>query len=343
MTEHHDDVDAASEEQQPAGIQPGEALKRERESHDLTLGQVAMSLHVAEAMLAALERDEYASLGAPVFVKGHIRNYAKLLDMEAAPLVAAYEASQHPSEPGLVKRSAEGPSMAPGVGLGWLRVVGGILLLVLLIGSAGWWYYNHDAMPAESQEDISQGMLPAVDRLEEPAVAADVAGAEPAGGDSEPVSGSPAGPDKDPETVSPAEDADANALGRETGRQPAANSRQLSSNNASTVERPSESNTADNVAPAVTEQQAEADGVQRTIELAFDEECWVEIYDSNGKALLYDLQTAGSRRVVTAEGAVRIFLGNAPAVSIMVDGEEFDLADYTRRDNTARFGIPTSR
>ena len=244
--------------------------------------------------------------------------------------------------------------MAPGVGLGWLRVVGGILLVVLLIGLAGWWYYNNDAMPTDASADI----------LPEEISVADMPGGLQAGGD---MATTPAEQDRvvasrdglaDTSRSQAEEPADAVAEageGQALSQQPTAQQPSLpaavpprSQSATSTAESREAGAVTANASPddeSLPESTTEgaADGVQRTIELAFSEECWVEVYDSNGRALLYDLQTANSRRVVTAQGPVRVFLGNAPAVSIKVDGEAFALSDFTRRDNTARFGIPTSR
>src|SRR5690606_11759211 len=76
-----------------AGDNPGKLLRLERERRGLTIAQVAGELHMDSGVTRALEAGDFASLGAPIFVKGHLRNYAKLLGMDGEKIVHAYEAS----------------------------------------------------------------------------------------------------------------------------------------------------------------------------------------------------------------------------------------------------------
>ena len=85
---------------------PGARLKREREARGLTEQQAAESLNLDPTVVAALEANDFAALGAPVFVKGHLRRYASLLGLSEDEIVGAYERSkQHVDEPSLVPRA----------------------------------------------------------------------------------------------------------------------------------------------------------------------------------------------------------------------------------------------
>ena len=59
---------------------------------------------------------------------------------------------------------------------------------------------------------------------------------------------------------------------------------------------------------------------QVTLQLRFAADSWVEIFDGSGKAVLYDLCKAGSERTITAAPPLSVTLGNAPAVTISVNG-----------------------
>lgn len=73
----------------------GAHLKRTREAAGLSLGDVAGRLKTPVRVLIALEEDNWAALGARIFVLGHLRSYARLLGesvpegVEAAMLPAA--------------------------------------------------------------------------------------------------------------------------------------------------------------------------------------------------------------------------------------------------------------
>jgi cytoskeleton protein RodZ len=70
----------------------GQLLRTARERLGLSIVQAAERLHVDAAVIEALEEGRFASLGAPVFVRGHLRRYADLLGEPDAPLQAQYTA-----------------------------------------------------------------------------------------------------------------------------------------------------------------------------------------------------------------------------------------------------------
>jgi len=73
---------------------PGGRLRLAREARGLQLNQAAAALHLEPTVLRALEADDYQALGPRVFVQGYLRNYAALLNLPAAELLAEYERAQ---------------------------------------------------------------------------------------------------------------------------------------------------------------------------------------------------------------------------------------------------------
>jgi cytoskeleton protein RodZ len=73
-------------ETKPAG--PGAQLAAYRQERGLTIEQVASQLNLAPRQIQALENDNYAALPGLVIARGFVRTYAKLLKVDAAPLVA---------------------------------------------------------------------------------------------------------------------------------------------------------------------------------------------------------------------------------------------------------------
>lgn len=87
---------------------PGSRLRRQREQAGLTAQQVADQLNLDAVVVDALDRNDYSTLGAPVFVRGHIRRYATLVGADAAEVLAAYDRSRSgPGQPTLIPRSRE--------------------------------------------------------------------------------------------------------------------------------------------------------------------------------------------------------------------------------------------
>ncbi|MFB9245492.1 DUF4115 domain-containing protein [Massilia antarctica] len=67
---------------------PGKTLAAQREAMGWTVEQVADQLKMAVRQVAALEAGDYANLPGPAVVRGFVRAYAKVVKLDAAPLVA---------------------------------------------------------------------------------------------------------------------------------------------------------------------------------------------------------------------------------------------------------------
>ncbi len=63
-------------------VGPGARLATARETLGMSLGDVARQLKLAVKQIEALERDDYDAFPSPVFVRGFLRNYARLLQLD---------------------------------------------------------------------------------------------------------------------------------------------------------------------------------------------------------------------------------------------------------------------
>ena len=69
----------------------GAELRRAREQAGMTLEQASSDSRMPVRVLVALEAGEWTKLGAPVFVRGQLRSYAKLLGINADAFLADAE------------------------------------------------------------------------------------------------------------------------------------------------------------------------------------------------------------------------------------------------------------
>ena len=91
------EVDAAAGAAADAvDLRPGRALADARATRNLTVAEVAQQLRLSTTQVEALESEAYERLPGPVFVRGFVRNYARLLGLDAAALVAAINPLQVP-------------------------------------------------------------------------------------------------------------------------------------------------------------------------------------------------------------------------------------------------------
>jgi cytoskeleton protein RodZ len=112
----------------------GERLRSARKARALTLQQAAFTLRLEESVLRALEDERYEVLGAAVFVRGHLKAYAKLLGLSEEAILTAYRNSDPSSDsPPKVTRQLEKPiTTTPGT-VTILAAVGFVILAVLLV------------------------------------------------------------------------------------------------------------------------------------------------------------------------------------------------------------------
>ncbi len=87
-----------------------------------------------------------------------------------------------------------------------------------------------------------------------------------------------------------------------------------------------------------SEEEALAQRVGHVLVLDFNDTCWVDIRDSDGKRLAYKSYAGGEQLEVQSELPITVFLGKADAVTAKVNGDDFDLAPH-REGVFARFSI----
>ena len=83
-------IDEAPQAPAEKKIGPGARLREAREIRKLTVEGAASQMHIDPNLLRALEEDDYDKFAAPIFVTGHLRAYARLLDLVPEPLIDAY-------------------------------------------------------------------------------------------------------------------------------------------------------------------------------------------------------------------------------------------------------------
>lgn len=123
---------------------PGTILMDEREKKGLDTEYVAGKLHLRVKVIELLEADDYANLPEPVFVKGYIRAYAKLLDIDPNPLLEKFSATvktENRQERTLWQGQREHRS-----GVHMLRWVTLASFVVVVVAVGIWWHKAKDVL-----------------------------------------------------------------------------------------------------------------------------------------------------------------------------------------------------
>ncbi len=68
----------------------GQRFRTAREARGLSLPEVAEQVRIRAVYLAAIEDENWNAIGAPVYVRGFLRTYARFLGLDAEEVVAAF-------------------------------------------------------------------------------------------------------------------------------------------------------------------------------------------------------------------------------------------------------------
>ena len=112
----------------------GARLRSARERRRLTILQAAERLHVDPDILEALEAEDFAALGAPVYAKGHLRHYAELVGESPEALFELYAQGTRAPPPDLTRvpkpiADDAGRLVAPAV----------IVVIGFAVAGTAWW------------------------------------------------------------------------------------------------------------------------------------------------------------------------------------------------------------
>lgn len=280
----------------------GRRLAAARESLGLSVADVARQIKLSVQQVEALEADDLARLPkSAVIVKGFLRNYAKLVQLDPEQLLGAARVPSAGSEvKGKYRRrevvTFERPTRP------WLKVMLGLALIVAILLGAYEYHMNPDFFgePAGPQ---------AVDR---PTAGGRPAPTPPPAAAPQPATQeAPATPAVAPTEVPGSAAAPASVAGPAT---PAAA-------------------TAANLPP--TAAAASGPGVVR---FRLERDAWIEVKDRDGNRIMNQLCKAGTEKSVQGIPPLQLVVGAASGVKVEWNGQPVNIVPFTKVD-VARFTL----
>ena len=92
-------------------------------------------------------------------------------------------------------------------------------------------------------------------------------------------------------------------------------------------------------APIVVEEPVVETPTQDTFVLYAEQDSWVEVTGSDNERLHYNLLKAGQEISLTGYAPFSVFLGNAPQMTMSLNGLEVSVENFIRGNNTAQFRV----
>nr|WP_298147636.1 RodZ family helix-turn-helix domain-containing protein [uncultured Pseudomonas sp.] len=312
-------------------VNPGESLRKARESKGWTIAEVSAQLNLTPQRLGQIEVGAFDKLPGHTFARGYIRAYAKLLDMDQNRLVLEFDQFTGSDAAGASVHSLGHIEEPARYSQSILRFVS-FLLLVALAGAGFYWWQEQSAQQSEPQATSGIGRVEVegadgatqVHVLDEPEDQAvidaqaetelDLSGIAAQSADQQneaaPVESTPATPGAE-EPANPAESAPSAA--------------DQAGSAAAVVEEP---------APAPL---SVASG-EAVVALQFSADCWVQLRDSNGKILFGGLKRKGDSLQLAGKPPLELRLGYARGAQVSYNGAAVDVNPYISGE-TARITL----
>lgn len=120
---------------------PGAQLAAIREKKGFTREYVAGRLHLRVKVIEFLETDDYSNMPEPVFIKGYLRAYAKLLGTAPEPFLLAFNNHHSEKRPDKTLWQNRKESHKNERLMRWLTI---IFSLVAICAISLWWYQKRD-------------------------------------------------------------------------------------------------------------------------------------------------------------------------------------------------------
>ena len=314
----------------------GDMLREERLRQNISEKEVGDQLHITAHYVRALESDNYEKLPGAVFVKGYLKNYASLLNLDEAELLGQYEKTswqqrgEEKERARLYRRRQRGKNF-PWVMLSVLGFVGGFAVL---------WAYNNffgeNGQPVTVPDNSTSESVEEVSALIQPSVITSTGQSQT--------------------EINPTLNASESRQGRiiSNALPEITDEDSVSTNSVSTTSAltnlpaiPGNSRGQEVPAQAATDFISDTlvEAESRIIEINsagsdvlrifFSGESWVEVNDEAENSIYRDIRDVGDVLEITGNAPFNILLGDAPFARLTFNGTEIDVSDNIRIDNSA--------
>lgn len=312
----------------------GHQLQVARIKQGISIEDVAARMNLRLEILQSIENNHLDDITAPIFVKGYLRTYARLLSLDEEKIIQCYvEFSSNQDPPISINTTGQ---MALKVSTRNARIKWMAYLVVIALLSAWWWntmqnkpevVVSLDADPSITEVIIEPIVVEAessnlVETNRSEIVAVGIEPLEEEGSASMPLVESQAViVESNTETNTVAPDVVVESIFSEVLV------------NESTRQASTPTFDTDRTAPVGSD----------LLDIIVNEDTWAEIKDANDYVLAYDLWKPNSRLQITGQAPFSAFLGNGYGVEIFINSESVDIVSHIQNDNnTVKLTIGTN-
>lgn len=314
--------------------EPGLSLVRARQEKNLTQEEVAARLHLSANQIRLLEDNDYEDLPEATYVKGYIRNYAKLLGIDSVVLIAAYLERVSPKMNDTVElvATSQQSTKVSDESKAMYSIVGIVVLVVAVVAIWIGSQTTTDQSSAQQTEAVTE-------TSEQSGELFGPSSEDQSIGDAEDEADSKKTADQELlepayPSATPANNVPAEVSVKQEGVQPKQQQTESIKQAPDTITETTKPESNENKEVNLPQSTQSID----ELVLFFEQDSWADVRDTNGKKLLY--KTINKGRVVSIKGIApfNIFLGNADGVKLSYNGKQIDFEEY-KRGLIARFTV----
>ena len=282
----------------------GEVLRKKRENIGLSIDHIANQLNLDPKLIELLEKNDYEKFNIETYLKGYLRAYSKVLDLDDDMVINLYKESNPEKTPEIlpnVKPKVQRNSTDRSVKL-FSYIIGITIALSILV----WYQKNFLVQPSEENLKIANIKIHENTNIN--------------------------GVDVGYKIINHTN----------YWQWPINKAKKNYESNSNELELVESEKTQDKIKNIADTNEVSAYNIQQsndTVVLNLTGDSWIEIYDREGSRLFFDLARAEKNYIINGNSPFDILLGAANKVSIEFNGSSVNIEPYIKF-GIARFTLP---
>ena len=282
----------------------GEVLRKKRENIGLSIGHIGNQLNLDPKLIELLEKNDYEKFNIETYLKGYLRAYAKILDLDSDMVINLYKESNPEKIPEI--RPDVKPKFQKNIPGRSVKLFSYIIGITIALSILVWYQKNILVQPFEENLMITNIKIHENTNIN--------------------------GVDVTYKIINHTN----------SWQWPINKVEKNYESNSDELELVESEKTQDKIKNIADTNEVSTYNIQQsndTLVLNLTDDSWIEIYDKEGSRLFLDLARGGKNYIINGNSPFDILLGAANNVSIEFNGSSVDIEPYIKF-GIARFTLP---
>jgi len=333
---------------------PGDVLQAARIEQGISIDDIARQMNLNAKILKSIEEDDYSDVQSPIFIRGYLRTYARLVGVDEDNTIKVFSEFYQKDDPEIKSIGNTAPEISSNdFRVKWMTYIVIIGLIALL---SVWWVNNYKTfdlvVDVSKQDETIKSSNTMAENSVNDGLENSIPSIDPSVGDKvrtiELIS---VNTSDDQDQIIPIElniNSDVDAEEKIMTEEAITKDDLIESNNT----LPEDTSEILEVTSVSTNQLESSEKIKSftrevsaltgndVLEINVIASSWGEIKDATNFKLLQDLMNAGNTYRLVGQKPFKIFLGNGYGVELALNGHSIDFSKHIKSsNNTARFEL----